>query len=823
MSSWLRNLRYVFRSLVREPAFAAAVLVTLILGTGATSAVLSVVYGLLLTPLPYADPAALMAVTGSLRRGAAVEPAPMSYLDLEDLRQTGGAFQDLVARSGARSFNLLADGEPEHVEGEYVDDGYFRLLGVAPSPGRGFRREESRSGAGRRVAVVGHALWQRRFAGSTDLRDRTLWLDGEPFQIVGVAPPGFRGLSDVAEVWLPLGLAGQLLAPPYVESRSFRWLSAVGRLAQGASVAQAQQELDARTAALAQRFPDTNAAFGARVKPLVEAWFGDLRRPLAVLLAAAALVLLVACINVANLFLVRAATREQELALRAALGAGRRHVLGRQLTESVALAVLAALAALPLALLVTRGLLAASALDLRSFVHVGLDPSWVAGSVLIAALCGIAFGLPPARAALSVPPRQVLNQGQRGAVGGAGTRLRSTLLVVQVTLTVLLLVGSGLLVSAFGRLRGSELGFEPAGLLTFRVDLKGPRYASDEAVWSLADEARERIAALPGVSSVALAGPSIPTDGWNGTYADLEGEPAPPPGEERILITHYVTPGYFSTLGIDLVAGRAFGSEDRGHDGWTLVLSESAARSFWPGDDPLGKRLRLGPLSFDPPWRRVVGVVADVRHRGLTGDERPGPDGYIPLLQEPPRRPPVLNFLVRSDGKTAEALAPSLRQVVHDLAPDLPLYDVASMEERLRRQAAQGRFVVLLVSSFTALALILAAVGVYGLVSHEVARRRREIGIRRALGAPATHLLRVVAGRAALHTAMGLALGLAVGWLWLPRLLHGLLSTDGAAPAVDGRQPLLAAAVLLLTALLASLLPLRRALRLHVADVLRRP
>lgn len=817
MAGWLDDLRAGLRSLLRSPAYTFFVALILALGVGATSAIVSVMSAVLLRGLPYAAPERLVLLSGTRTQGGAVDTMPISWVDFEDWQRAPGPFQGLAAYGDLQSFNLLTGAGPEHVAGELVSAGYLEVLGVRPVAGRAFTAREGSGREAHRVVLLGHELWQSAFGGDAGVVGRGLLLNGESYRVVGVLPTGFRGLTDGAQLWLPLGMAGELLAPEFLTLRRYRWLSAVARLRPGVNPPAAQAGLDAVTGRLQREFPDTNEGVGARVTPMGDAFFGDLRRGLFLLLGGAALVLLVAAINIAGLQLGRALGRRREISLRSALGAGPGRLLRGLLAESLLLALFGCALGLGLAAVILRLLVRTGAARFKSFLEIGLDPLAVGVTVAAALLCGLAFGLAPAAMAARADLAGTLRQGGKGTTGERHSA-QSALIVAEIGLALALLIGAGLMVQGFQRLRGSDLGFAGRDLLTLRLYLAEPRYADEAAARGLVRVALERLRGVAGVRDVAFEGPGLPTDDWYGADFAVEDPPDPRGENKNLLLLHHVTPGYFGTLGIPLLAGRDFGPQDAEGGAPAVIISEQLARRAW--SDParaLGKGLR--PFR-DPeaPWVRVVGVVGDVQHRGLAPATVPAPDVYFPLLQRPALSPPILNVLVRpAPGVAPASLAPALRRALGEVAPTLPVYDVATLAERLDRQAARPRFLVLLMALFAGLALLLAAVGLYGVIAGSVAASTRGIGVRMALGAARGAVLCRVIGQAVALTLAGVAVGVAAS-LALTRLLssvlYGVSATD--LPTFAGT-----ALVLLAVALAASALPALRATRVDPAVVLR--
>jgi predicted permease len=814
MSDLWQDIRYGTRRLTHAPGFTAAAVLTLALGIGATSSIFTLVRAVLLDALPYEDPERLVMVRGLMTREEA-EDWPISWLDMEDLGAQQKVFKGVAAVGDDIAFNLDSAGELEHVPGEMVSAGYFDLLGVKPVAGRTFRAEEDRPPGEARVAVLGHDLWQRRFGGTPAAVGRTLRLNEEAYTIVGVMPPGFRGLTDEAEIWLPAAVAQTTLGKHYVEMRRFRWLFGVARLAPEVSVEQAQKELDGIFTSLAKEYPDSNEHFSLRLTPLSEAWFGDLRSPLLALLGAAGFVLLIACTNVANLLLARAVTRQKEMSVRAALGAGRGRLIRQLLAESVVLSIFGSVLGLFFASWATGFLTGSGAIQLKSFVNAQVDPTVAAITVVVALACGVFFGLAPALLGTRINLQSGLKAGERSSAGSGRRRFQALLVISEVGLALALLAGAGLMIKGFGRFVETDLGWKPQGVLTLRMDLTGERYKDSDVYRAFVRQLYEKLSAVSGIESVALEGPGIPTGEWHSASYSLENRPEDQ--EPVSLLRHHVTPGYFKTLGIPLVAGRDFTSQDAYQTAPpAMMVSESMAKRFWPGESAVGKRIKPGPFDGPSPWFTIVGVVADVNHRGLGGEEQSDPDVYSAIFQSPARSPSLLSILVRTDGPPT-SFVPQVRQAVRETAPSLTVFDVRTLEDRLDEQTARGRSLVLLMTVFAAIALLLAIIGIYGLLSYMVTQRRREIGIRMALGADRGGVVGMVVRGALVMILAGLTLGFVAVLLlnrFLISLLYGLSPSDPATLA--------ATAVLLLgVALIASIVPALQASRISPVTTLR--
>lgn len=810
MSHLFNDLRFGLRSLRRDPVFSIAAVTTLALGIGAACSVFTVVHAVLLRPLPYEASDELVVITGTHREAGRVESWPISYLDFVDFRQLDQVFEQLAACSNPVSLNLEHGGSVERIRGELVSAGYFRAFGVEPRLGRRFSEREAGVGARAGVAIVGHALWQRRYGGDPGIVGRTLQLDARSFTVVGVMPPGFSGLTDEAEVWLPATLADEMAGhgSDYLEDRMARWLTLVGSLEREVGVGRAQEALDELAASLENEYPDSNEGHGARVERLREAYSGGLRAALLTLLGSVGFVLLIACVNVSNLLLARGVRRRREYAVRTALGAPRGRLVAQLVTESLLMALAAAALGLWLAELGTRSLVALAGVDFQSFVDLGLDPVAIGATVLASLACGLGFGALPAWFTSSAGCEDVLRQGGRGTTPGRH-RFQKALIVSEVALALVLLAGAGLTIRSFESLSRRDLGFRPEGVLTARFDLKEERYTENARRNHLVSDLLEAARGVPGLGSAAMVGPGIPTDDWHGLYFLIDERTDITEDAPVLLPYHAVTPGYFTLLGIPLLAGRDFTAADTATAPHVIIVSRALAERYWPGREPIGRRLKNGPRDSDAPWLTVVGVVADVRNQGLADGGRPGPDVYLPIFQNPPMTAPTYALVVRPERDGAAGLAEPLREAVRRTAPALPLYDVRELRQHLGAQAARDRFLAILMALFAAIALGLGAVGIYGVVAYGVSQRRREIGVRMALGARRRGVLGLVLRQAMTLVIAGVSLGLTTVFVlgrFVAGLLHGVGPSDPAALGI-------ATLVLLLVGLLASLLPARSAMK----------
>jgi putative ABC transport system permease protein len=808
-----QDLRYGSRMLLKNPGFTLVAVITLALGVGANTAIFTVINAALLRPLPYEDAERLVDVTTTMRRDT-VEVRSSSYPDFVDWRDQNTVFERIAAHD-ATSFTLTGGAEPERVNGELVSADYFPLLRAQAAMGRTFLPEEDRTPDTHRVALVGYGLWQRRFGGSPELLGQTIQLNDGNYTVVGVMREGFRGVSDEAEIWLPMMMISSIRPASQLQARNQRWLSTVARLKPGATLAQAQTEMDAIMRPLEQAYPNSNRSRGARVTPLNEQFFGGLQLTLWILLGAVGCVLLVACANVANLQLQRAAGRSSEMAVRLALGATTRRLIRQLLTESLLLALIGGALGILIALWSVDFLVKLSPVTFPNFVKFTIDARVLGFSLLISVLTGALSGLAPALQAARPALSETLKAGGRNASGGLGrNRLLGSMVVSEIALALTLLIGAGLMIRSLQRLQAVDPGFNVERLLTMRISLPLQRYPGDR-ILAFSQQLRERLQVLPGAQSVALASDLPLGSSVSGGPIELEGRHDTPAGGEIRMYRHRVTPGFFSTLGIPLVKGRDFTVDDNAQAPGVVIISESMARRYWPNEDPLGKRLRGDSrgAATPNPWLSIVGVVGEVKYRGLPQNPNADPDVYLPLTQGP-----VGNlFLAARSGVDPNSLAAAVRGVLQKLDPNLPAYEVTTMAELVTNQTTRSRFSAWLLGVFGALALALAAIGIYSVMAYAVEQRSREIGVRVALGARAGDVLKMVIGQGMRLALAGVALGLGAS-LALTQLMKRLLFGVGAAdPLTYGAIALL----LTLVALLACYIPARRATKVDPMVALR--
>jgi putative ABC transport system permease protein len=813
MQTLWQDLRYGARMLMKSPGFTLVAVITLALGVGANTAIFTVINAALLRPLPYEDAERLVVVATTMRRDT-VEVRSASYPDFVDWRDQNTVFERIAAQTST-SFTLTGGAEPERVNGELVSADYFPLLRARAAMGRTFLPEEDRTPDTHRVALVGYGLWQRRFGGGSALLGQTIQLNDGNYTVVGVMPEGFRGVSDDAEIWLPMMMVSSVRDVGVLQRRQQRWLSTVARLKPGATPAQVQAEMDAIMRQLEQSYPNSNRNRGARVTPLNEQFFGGLQLTLWILLGAVGCVLLVACANVANLQLQRAAGRASEMAVRLALGATTRRLIRQLLTESLLLAAVGGSLGILIALWSVDFLVKLSPVTFPNFVKFTIDARVLGFSLLISVLTGALSGLASALQAVRPALNETLKAGGRDASGGlGGNRLLRSIVVSEIALALTLLIGAGLMIRSLQRLQAVDPGFNVERLLTMRVSLPLQRYPRERII-AFSQQLRERLQALPGAQSVALAS-DLPLSGSTSAGPiELEGRHEAPAGGEFRMYRHRVTPGFFSTMGIPLVKGRDFTADDHSQAPGVAIISEAMARRYWPNEDPIGKRLREDSRGTPTPnpWLSIVGVVGDVKYRGLPQNPNADPDVYIPLPQAP-----VGNlFLAARSGVDPNSLVAAVRGVLQKLDPNLPAYEVTTMAEQVTNQTTRSRFGAWLLGVFGALALALATIGIYSVMAYAVEQRSREIGVRVALGARAGDVLKMVIGQGMRLALAGVALGLGAA-LALTQLMKRLLFGVGAAdPLTYGAIALL----LTLVALLACYVPARRATKVDPMVALR--
>ena len=799
MGTLLQDISYGLRTLVRSPGFTLVAAFTLALGIGANTAIFSVVDTVLLAPLPYEKPEQLQLVWG-FHPEIGTETA--SLPDFVDWREQNNVFVDLAA-SFRRSMNLTGNGEPERLIAARVTANLFSVLGIEPARGRAFLDEEDRPG-GERVVILSHGLWERRFGLREDVLGDSVQLDGQPYTVVGITPPGFEFPSR-AELWLPLAL------DPTQAGRRSDFLLVVGRLAEGVGQAQAQAEMDTITQRLEEQYPSTNTMWSVKLVGLHEEMVAEVRPTLWALWGAVTFVLLIACANVANLLLVRAVGRD-ELAVRAALGAGRLRLARQLLTESVLLFLLGGLGGLALGWAGIRALSALDPGDVPRIDQLTLDGRVALFTLGLALVTGLVFGLAPAlHAARKNLFDQLREGGTRAAGGRGGLRLRNVLVVGEIALSLVLLIGAGLMIRSLVRLQNVDPGFNSENLLSMRLSLSRGKYTEPAQIEAFYRELGERVEGLPGVRSAAAVSGLYIAGGAPYLSFAVEGQPPPGPDEVVDATVRTVTPGFFHTLEVPVLRGGVFEAQHGPDAARVAVINQTMARRYFADINPLGQRVAFDGTDSTPNWREIIGVVGDVKQEGL--DVETYPEIYVPLSQ---RARPGMTLVVKTEGEPP-GLAGAIRGEVQALDVGQPVYSVQTMEQALRDSLGEQRFAMALFSLFAAVAVLLAAVGIYGVVSYSVGQRTREIGVRMAMGARPGDILGMVVGNALLLTGLGLALGLGSAFFltrFLETLLFGVEATDPVAFASI-------AGLLAVVAILACLLPARQAMRVDPVDAVR--
>jgi predicted permease len=811
-----QDVRYALRTLRRSPGFTIVAVVALAIGVGANTAIFSLIDAMRARALPYKEPSRLVQLWGNVMR-TRLERRGNSYMDFVDWRAQAKSFEDIAAFDTLTA-TLSGRDDPQRLFAEFVSAPYFSLLGVAPARGRTFTADEDVVATPGYVLVLSDGLWKRRFGGDPAAIGSRVMLNARPYTVIGVMPAGFKGLSDTAELWAPFAVS----APPQtLNNRGNRRFGALARLKPGVSVAAAQQELDAISRELERQYPATNEKRGVEVSPLDVELFGALRPALLTLMAAVAFVLLIACANVANLLIARSETRRREIAVRTAVGASRGRLVRQLMTESCVLTALGAAAGLLVASTAVSVLIAQSPVTFPSFVTPGLDIRVAAFTIAVSLACGVLVGLAPGLQARNVDLNNALKETARGSDGRHSQRVRNTLVVAELALAVVLLVGAGLMIRSVRNIAALDPGFDPASMVTLRVSVPRapapaapPEPGSPQPVAEPVVQGRtllERIRAVPGVEAVAL-GSDLPLDGnaSAGIYA-AEGMPPVTAENSPRSYTHRVSPEFFGTLGIRMVAGRTFEEVELTPSSSVAVVSERVVKRFWPDQDPIGRRIKFGTLTSPSPWLMIVGVVGDVKYRGLPDNPTADPDIYLPFID----RNQQFSLAVRASVPPSSLVAP-LRAVIRAADPSIPIYDVSTMEDLIAGQTSQSRFTMWLMGVFAAVALTLSVIGIYGVMSYLVSQRTREIGIRLALGAGGRDILRLVVGNGARLIGGGILIGLAAAFA-LQRLVASLLYGVTAADAASA----IAVALLGGVALVACYVPALRATRVDPLHALR--
>ena len=798
---WRQDISYAVRMGRRSPGFAVVAVLTLALGVGANSAIFSVVHGVLLKSLPYNDADRLHRIRTLYPDGTAYS---LSGPDFASVRRDATVI-DGVEGYTQSVYTMLGVGEPREINGARVTDGLFGMLGIRTAAGRVFTRDDHQPGRDD-VVVLHHAFWQRQFSADRAAVGRTITLGGRPYTIVGVLAAGAR-LPLEADLYAPIVYDQAFNADDGSNLRRSEFLTVIGRARPGADAAAVEQDLRRIGSTLQQRYPQTNARLTFAGMPLADTIVGDVRTPLLMLLGAVGFVLLVACANVANLLLARATARRQEMALRAALGASRGRLMRQLVTESAVLGLIGAVVGLGLAWAGTRALVAAQPADIPRLEEVGMDATVVGFALLVSLATSVVFGLLPAFQATGRSLTQAWREGDRGGgAGRTGHRMRAALVVAEMALAVMLLIGAGLLIRSFAAMTRVPNGFQADRLLTFRTSLQGPAYPDGAAIRRRAPELEQRLRGVPGVTGVAFA-TVLPLSG-RGSMIDfaVEGAPPPPPDVNPEMATASVTGDYFRVIGAPLVRGRSFTESDVDAAPRVAVINEAAVRRWFADQNPIGRFVLMSGNRLE-----VVGVVADVQQR----DPRTAtaPQLFAPYAQRTTR---TIRVVVRTAGDPL-AVAPSIRTALRQFDPELAVSSLAPGSDLVDNAVARPRLYTTLLALFAAVALALAATGVFGVMNYAVAQRSREISIRMALGARASGILAMVVGRAVLLATLGVALGTAAAFA-LGRVIQGqLFGVSMMDPVTLGGV----VAVLIGSAVIASAVPARRAAAIDPGSVLR--
>ncbi|HEV2706871.1 MAG TPA: ABC transporter permease [Pyrinomonadaceae bacterium] len=802
MSTILQDVRYGFRMLWKSPGFTFVAVLALALGIGANSAIFSVVNAVLLRPLPYTDPDRLVVMW---ERDPTMDTS-VAYPNFKDWRDQNQSFESIAAFR-RDSFNLTGAGEPERLSGRMTSAVFFQTLGVTIDKGRTFRAEEDRAGADP-VVILSHGFWQRRFGGDESILSKQLTLNNRSYTVIGITPPTYRYGAEV-DLFVPIGLFEE----NYQQRGSHPGIYVIGRLKPGVSHEQARADMNTIFARLGQQYPNEVGARTIRMESLYENTVQDVRPALLILLGAVAFVLLIACANVANLLLARSAARQKEIAIRTALGAGRWRVIRQLLTESVLLSLAGGAAGLLLALWGTDFLTSAVPDNIPRLAEAGVDTRVLAFTTVVSILTGIIFGLAPALQASKPDLNETLKEGDRGSTGGRH-RVRNVLVVVQTAIALVLLIGAGLMVKSFNRLQGVETGFDSSNVLTMQISVPA---AKDEGkkVYNLFEQLQQRIKSVPGVESVALTN-GLPMAGATETSFWVEGRPRASERDFMMSVMYMTTTDYFKTMGIAVKRGRVFTEQDRQGTPPVAVIDEKLAEKAFPGEDPIGKR-----LTFDRDMAaEIVGVVSHVKQYGLDGEVPVEPQFYLSINQAPEQFLPNIARRILIVARTRSeplAVADAIRREVLATDKNQPVFGVRTMDDIIAQSVASRRFAMMLLAVFAGVALVLAAVGIYGVMAYSVTQRTHEIGIRMALGAQARDILRLVVGQGMMLALIGVALGL-IAAFGLTRVMTSMLY------GVSATDPLTFASISVLLAfiaLLACYIPARRATRVDPMIALR--
>jgi putative ABC transport system permease protein len=816
METLLKDIRYGLRGLLKRPGFTLVAIITLALGIGANTAIFSVVNAVVLRPLPYAEPDRLMTLWETMPGENQRSVAPGNFVDWKSQNKT---FEDLAATFYA-NFNLTSDGEPDRIDGATITSNLMSVLGVSAQLGRTFQPDDDEH-QDRNVVLISDGLWKRRFGADRNVVGRNITIDETPHTIVGVMGGGFQ-FPARSDLWVlgrnrgavPMSLISQVPTNDWVHGRDAHFIKVIGRLRPGITISQAQSDIAGVTRRLEQDFPKSNGGLGSNVVPLHAQVVGEVRSMLFILLGAVGFVLLIACTNVANLMLARATQRDREIAIRAAVGASRLRLIRQLLTESLLLSIVGGLAGLLVSIWAVAVFVKLSPGDIPRLNEASVDFRLLGFTLLVSLLTGLGFGLLPAFQATRTNLNTSLKEGGTKASEGRQRRgARNILVVTEIALAQVLLVGAALLAISYVRVTEINPGFNPERVLTAKIAPSNKKYPDAKSRSTFYTTVLERLESLPGVESAGMV-MNLPLTGSSMNRGfRVEGRPEPKADENVTMDFQIVSPNYFSTLEIPVKRGRGLNATDNETSERVVVINETMARQYWPNEDPIGKRMGIGESTKDTSWRTIVGVVSDNRHASLS--EPAAPTAFIAYRQDLESWP-RMGFVIKAKTDAA-SLSSAVRKELAEIDRAQPVYAIEPMENLLRTSVAQRRFIMLLLGSLSAIALALAMVGIYGVISFSVSERTQEIGIRMALGARAADVVRMVLGQGMRVALIGIVIGLGAAFA-LTRLLSSMLFE---VSATDPRTFSIVAALLGSVAFFACYLPARRATKVDPLVALR--